>query len=246
MLSSEDNELLCRVGRGTPMGDLAAPLLDAVPALERAARARRPAEEGAPARRGPDRVPRHAGRGRAARRPTARIAAPRSSSAATRSAGCAARTTAGSSTSPAAASTCRTSRRRAPSRTRCGRGPIPCRDVNGVIWTYMGPRETPPALPAFEINTLPAAQVYPPLMMLEECNWVQALEGDIDSSHIDFVHAKRSARHQAARAPFTGTSGRGSRCCRRTTARATRPGGARTSRASTGTASPSSSCPSTR
>src|SRR5258705_611064 len=56
----------------------------------------------------------------------------------------------------------------------------------------MGPRETPPPFPAFEINTLPAAQVYPPLMMLEECNWVQALEGDIDSSHIDFVHAKRA------------------------------------------------------
>jgi phenylpropionate dioxygenase-like ring-hydroxylating dioxygenase large terminal subunit len=66
----------------------------------------------------------------------------------------------------------------------------PCRDVNGVIWAYLGPRETPPALPAFEINTLPADHVYPPLMMLEECNWVQALEGDIDSSHIDFVHAK--------------------------------------------------------
>jgi phenylpropionate dioxygenase-like ring-hydroxylating dioxygenase large terminal subunit len=68
----------------------------------------------------------------------------------------------------------------------------PCCDVNGVIWTYMGPRETAPPFPTFEINTLPAAQVYPPLMMLEECNWVQALEGDIDSSHIDFVHAKRS------------------------------------------------------
>jgi phenylpropionate dioxygenase-like ring-hydroxylating dioxygenase large terminal subunit len=68
----------------------------------------------------------------------------------------------------------------------------PCRDVNGVVWTYLGPRETPPPLPAFEINTLPADHVYPPLMMLEECNWVQALEGDIDSSHIDFVHAKRS------------------------------------------------------
>src|SRR5256885_1349489 len=27
-------------------------------------------------------------------------------------------------------------------------------------------------------------------MMLEECNWVQALEGDIDSSHIDYVDAK--------------------------------------------------------
>jgi phenylpropionate dioxygenase-like ring-hydroxylating dioxygenase large terminal subunit len=69
----------------------------------------------------------------------------------------------------------------------------PCRDVNGVIWTYMGPRETPPPPPAFEISTLPPEQVYPPLMMLEECNWVQALEGDIDSSHIDFVHAKLRA-----------------------------------------------------
>jgi hypothetical protein len=40
-------------------------------------------------------------------------------------AGCAAPITAGSSTSPAAASTCRTSRRRARSRTRCGRAPTP-------------------------------------------------------------------------------------------------------------------------
>src|SRR5213596_3635990 len=69
----------------------------------------------------------------------------------------------------------------------------PCRDVNGVIWTYMGPGETAPALPTFEINTLPAEQVYPPLVMMEECNWVQALEGDIDSSHIDYVHAKLRA-----------------------------------------------------
>jgi phthalate 4,5-dioxygenase len=66
----------------------------------------------------------------------------------------------------------------------------PCRDVNGVLWTYMGPRAEAPAFPAFEINSLPADHVYPPLMMLEECNWVQALEGDIDSSHIDYVHAK--------------------------------------------------------
>ncbi|HZN49535.1 MAG TPA: Rieske 2Fe-2S domain-containing protein [Methylomirabilota bacterium] len=66
----------------------------------------------------------------------------------------------------------------------------PCRDVNGVVWTYMGPRNAAPPFPAFEINTLPPEQVYPPLVMMEECNWVQALEGDIDSSHIDYVHAK--------------------------------------------------------
>src|SRR4030088_15839 len=44
----------------------------------------------------------------------------------------------------------------------------PCGDVNGVIWPYLGPRETAPQFPAFEISTLPAEQVYPPLMMLEE------------------------------------------------------------------------------
>jgi phthalate 4,5-dioxygenase oxygenase subunit len=66
----------------------------------------------------------------------------------------------------------------------------PCREVNHVIWTYMGPRETPPPFPRFEVNTLPADHVYPPRMMLCECNWLQALEGDIDSSHIDWVHAR--------------------------------------------------------
>jgi phthalate 4,5-dioxygenase len=66
----------------------------------------------------------------------------------------------------------------------------PCRDVNGMIWTYMGPLADPPPFPPFEVNTLPADQVAPPHVMLEECNWVQGLEGDIDSSHIDWVHAR--------------------------------------------------------
>jgi phthalate 4,5-dioxygenase oxygenase subunit len=65
----------------------------------------------------------------------------------------------------------------------------PCQDVNGMIWIYMGPRSEPP-LPAFEINTLPADHVLPPSIMLEENNWVQGLEGDIDSSHIDWVHGR--------------------------------------------------------
>src|SRR2546426_8971827 len=66
----------------------------------------------------------------------------------------------------------------------------PCRDVNGVIWTYMGPRPAAPPFPAFEINTLPPEHAYPPLVMLEAVHWVQALEGDSDASHIDYVHAK--------------------------------------------------------
>ncbi len=67
----------------------------------------------------------------------------------------------------------------------------PCRDVNGVVWTYMGParRRRRPSPPS-RSTRCPPEQVYPPLMMMEECNWVQALEGDIDSSHIDWVHGK--------------------------------------------------------
>ena len=102
--------------------------------------------------------------------------------------------------------------------------------MNGVIWAYMGPRPTPPPFPPFEITTLPADHVYPPLMMLEECNWVQALEGDIDSAHIDWVHGKVRPTARSA-APGTATSVRAWRCCRPTTARATRPGASPTWRA---------------
>ena len=63
----------------------------------------------------------------------------------------------------------------------------PCRDVNGVIWTYMGPRETAPAFPAFEINTLPAEQVYPPLMMLDRKST------RLNSSHIQKSRMPSSA-----------------------------------------------------
>jgi phthalate 4,5-dioxygenase oxygenase subunit len=66
----------------------------------------------------------------------------------------------------------------------------PCQEAGGVIWTYMGPLESPPPLPNFEVNTLPADQVFPPRVMLEENNYMQGLEGDIDSSHIDWVHGR--------------------------------------------------------
>jgi phenylpropionate dioxygenase-like ring-hydroxylating dioxygenase large terminal subunit len=66
----------------------------------------------------------------------------------------------------------------------------PCREVNRMIWTYMGPRETPPPFPAFEVNTLPIDQVFEPGIMVEECNWIQGLEGDLDSSHVPFIHGR--------------------------------------------------------
>src|SRR3954468_25019713 len=64
------------------------------------------------------------------------------------------------------------------------------RDINHMIWVYMGPREVPPPLPNFEILNLPADQVNEPSIMMEEANWFQNLEGDIDSSHIDYLHGR--------------------------------------------------------
>ena len=66
----------------------------------------------------------------------------------------------------------------------------PARDVNHMVWIYMGPRETPPPFPCFEVLTLPPEQVNEPSIMMEEANWFQNLEGDIDSSHIDYLHSR--------------------------------------------------------
>jgi phenylpropionate dioxygenase-like ring-hydroxylating dioxygenase large terminal subunit len=84
----------------------------------------------------------------------------------------------------------------------------PCRDVNGMLWTYMGPDPVPPPFPPFEINLLPADQVAPPHVMLEECNWVQGLEGDIDSSHIDWVHGRLNPEAGSATGGARGTYNR--------------------------------------
>jgi nitrite reductase/ring-hydroxylating ferredoxin subunit len=69
----------------------------------------------------------------------------------------------------------------------------PARDVNHMVWVYMGPREVPPPFPAFEINTLPPEYVAPPSIMMEEANWLQNLEGDTDSNHLDYLHSRLDA-----------------------------------------------------
>src|SRR6266542_439107 len=75
-------------------------------------------------------------------------------------------------------------------RTKIRATSYPCIERNGMIWTYMGPREVPPPLPEFEFNTSPAEMCYHPGMVVYECNWMQSMEGDIDSSHIDYLHSR--------------------------------------------------------
>jgi phenylpropionate dioxygenase-like ring-hydroxylating dioxygenase large terminal subunit len=63
----------------------------------------------------------------------------------------------------------------------------PCEERGGVIWTYMGPREVPPPLPDLEANRLPDGQSTA-VAYSRDCNWLQGLEGDIDTAHIGFLH----------------------------------------------------------
>jgi phthalate 4,5-dioxygenase len=63
----------------------------------------------------------------------------------------------------------------------------PCLERSGVVWTYMGPRAEVPPLPEIEANMLPEGE-YSANVTLRECSWLQALEGDIDTSHLGFLH----------------------------------------------------------
>jgi nitrite reductase/ring-hydroxylating ferredoxin subunit len=63
----------------------------------------------------------------------------------------------------------------------------PCHERGGIVWTYMGPRKEAPPLPHLEANELSDAQTNVHAI-LRECNWLQALEGDIDPIHLTMLH----------------------------------------------------------
>src|SRR6266702_7044198 len=63
----------------------------------------------------------------------------------------------------------------------------PCVELGGVIWTYMGPPEEKPPLPNFEWVHLPPSHRVT-TKRWQESNYLQAIEGGIDSSHVSFLH----------------------------------------------------------
>ena len=64
----------------------------------------------------------------------------------------------------------------------------PCIELGGVVWTYMGPPEHQPAPPAFEWTQVHAAQRYVN-KRFQESNYLQAMEGGIDSAHVSTLHS---------------------------------------------------------
>ena len=63
----------------------------------------------------------------------------------------------------------------------------PLVERGGVLWTYMGPPEKQPPLPEWEFAMVPPEQSFISKRW-QECNWLQAMEGGIDSSHVSFLH----------------------------------------------------------
>ncbi|MGE0653330.1 MAG: Rieske 2Fe-2S domain-containing protein, partial [Alphaproteobacteria bacterium] len=64
----------------------------------------------------------------------------------------------------------------------------PAAERGGVIWVYMGPPEHRPELPHFEWMDLPASRRYFSKRH-QESNYLQSLEGGIDSAHVSFLHS---------------------------------------------------------
>jgi phthalate 4,5-dioxygenase oxygenase subunit len=65
-----------------------------------------------------------------------------------------------------------------------------CRERNGIVWAYMGlEQDTPPPLPNMEWNMVPSENVHVSFRV-QECNWLQALEGEIDSAHAAILHGR--------------------------------------------------------
>ena len=65
----------------------------------------------------------------------------------------------------------------------------PTVEIGGIIWVYMGPAELRPADPKFEFTQQPDTH-RGTSKVIEECNWLQAMEGGIDSVHSSFLHRK--------------------------------------------------------
>ncbi len=62
------------------------------------------------------------------------------------------------------------------------------KEHNGVVWVYMGDRaRAPKDLPQFECLAGPESAVQMRFVQ-RSCNWLQAVEGDLDTSHVGVLH----------------------------------------------------------
>jgi nitrite reductase/ring-hydroxylating ferredoxin subunit len=68
----------------------------------------------------------------------------------------------------------------------------PTAEKAGVVWTYLGPRDKQPSVPDLEWMRAPAGHCWIS-KTFESCNYLQAMEGGLDTSHSSFLHRDLTA-----------------------------------------------------
>jgi hypothetical protein len=78
----------------------------------------------------------------------------------------------------------------------------PVQERGGLLWAYLGPAEKRAELPELEWLGVPAERRYAS-RWVQDCNYAQALEGEIDEAHVSFLHRRFDAGG-AAKTALTG------------------------------------------
>jgi nitrite reductase/ring-hydroxylating ferredoxin subunit len=66
----------------------------------------------------------------------------------------------------------------------------PTHESGGIVWTYMGPPDKATPFRDFGTDSLPLER-WRASKVTSYCNWVQGLEGNIDTTHVSFLHGGR-------------------------------------------------------
>jgi phenylpropionate dioxygenase-like ring-hydroxylating dioxygenase large terminal subunit len=74
----------------------------------------------------------------------------------------------------------------------------PTFEGGGIVWAYMGPADQMPAVPDYEWIRVPHTHRHVS-KTFESCNYLQALEGGLDTSHSSFLHNNKLGDNDALR-----------------------------------------------
>ena len=127
----------------------------------------------------------------------------------------------------------------------------PTYEVGGVVWAYMGPAGEEAGAAAVRLDAGAGRRSAAMSKVWQQCNWLQALEGGIDTVHINFLHgggrpACATTTAMPAAAPTTSRRRRCSRSSRPTMATSTPASATWAPRARTTSAATTGSCPGIR
>ncbi len=74
-------------------------------------------------------------------------------------------------------------------RSRLVHGAYPVREIDGLVFAYLGPPDATPALPMFDTQGIAATRAVP-FSLETACNWLQVYENTQDPVHVVYLHTR--------------------------------------------------------